>query len=73
MVAYIIVYDSTNTCTPPSDTVPWNALNGASGHQVAGGETQLFAFWKIAGASESASYTFTLDPGGYTEYMIENA
>lgn len=43
---------STNTITPPSDTVPWTEIiSGAAGRKV---------YYKIAGSSEPSSYTFVV-------------
>lgn len=45
-----IVLSANQTVTPPSDTVPWNTTVNASG---------VKGYWKVAGSSEPASYTFT--------------
>lgn len=60
LVAFVDVKGQRTLSTPSG----WTAVRAAEASGSANSDAKLYSFWKTAGSSEPASYTFTQDNGG---------
>lgn len=68
MVALVLTYDNASeTYTPPSG---WTILGTQQVESASGDITVSAAYYKVAGASEPSSYTWTISPAAYTDIAI---
>lgn len=60
LVAFVDIKGNHTLSTPSG----WTAIRAAEASGSANGDSKLYSFWRLATASEAASYTFTQDGGG---------
>ena len=66
MIAAIVSYNNSLTITPPSGWTLWTPPGGQA-NPVSSGALQCFLYYRYAGASEPASYTWNWSGGAFPD------